>query len=257
MSLFALNRRTALVTGGTRGIGLAIATELGEAGAAIVVSSESAADCASAAEQLRERGIEAHGVVCDVSDRAQVESLAARASQLLNGCIDILICNAGIAGPAGPMGEATETDWDRVMTINLRSVWWLTSLIIPGMAERGEGSVIVTASLSALRGNKAIGVYGVSKAGLLQLVRNLAVEWSPRNVRINAISPGVIRTEFSRPIVDDDARSERRLQLTPLRRFGSPEEVAGVALMLASPAGGFITGQNIVVDGGTLISDGN
>lgn len=249
--------KTALITGGTRGIGFAIASELGKAGAQVVVSSESDVDCAAASEALRALGIAAHGGACDVAERTQVESLAARATQLLGGRIDILVCNAGIAGPAGPLGEASDADWDRVMTINLRSCWWLTSIVIPAMADRGDGSVIVTASLSALRGNKAIGLYGISKAGLLQLVRNLAVEWSPRNVRINAISPGVIRTEFSKPIVEDPARSEQRLQQTPLRRFGKPEEIAGVALLLASPAGAFVTGQNFIVDGGTTISDGN
>ncbi len=134
---------------------------------------------------------------------------------------------------------------------------WLTSLVVPGMAERGEGSVILMSSLAGLRGNKGIGLYGISKAGCAQLARNLAVEWGPRNVRVNAISPGLIDTDFARPFKGDDQLLRRRLAATPLRRMGRAEEVAGVALLLAAPAGGFIAGQNIVVDGGTLISDGN
>jgi NAD(P)-dependent dehydrogenase (short-subunit alcohol dehydrogenase family) len=143
------------------------------------------------------------------------------------------------------------------MTVNLRSALWLTSLVIPGMAQRRDGAVILTASLSSLRGNKGIGLYGLSKAGVAQLARNLAVEWGPANVRVNAISPGVIATEFARPLTDNEALLARRLALTPLRRVGEPAEIAGVAVMLAARAGAFITGQNLIVDGGTLISDGN
>jgi NAD(P)-dependent dehydrogenase (short-subunit alcohol dehydrogenase family) len=125
------------------------------------------------------------------------------------------------------------------------------------MAQRRDGAVILTASLSSLRGNKSIGLYGLSKAGIAQLARNLAVEWGPSNVRVNAISPGVIATEFARPLTDNAQALARRLAQTPLRRVGEPREIAGVALMLAARAGAFITGQNLVVDGGTLISDGN
>jgi NAD(P)-dependent dehydrogenase (short-subunit alcohol dehydrogenase family) len=125
------------------------------------------------------------------------------------------------------------------------------------MAERRDGSVIFVSSIAGLRGNKALGLYGVSKAAGAQLARNLAVEWGPSNVRVNAISPGVIETRFAAPMLDDADVMSRRLALTPLRRIGKPEEVAGLALLLASRAGAFITGQNIVVDGGTLIGDGN
>ena len=143
------------------------------------------------------------------------------------------------------------------MTVNLRSVLWLTSLVVPGMAERGGGSVIIISSISGVRGNKAIGLYGLSKAAGAQLARNLAVEWGPKNVRANAISPGLIRTQFASPLLGNEAVLERRLSLTPLRRVGEPHEIAGVAVMLASPAGAFISGQNLIVDGGTTIGDGN
>jgi NAD(P)-dependent dehydrogenase (short-subunit alcohol dehydrogenase family) len=117
--------------------------------------------------------------------------------------------------------------------------------------------VILTSSIAGLRGNKSIGLYGLSKAGGAELARNLAVEWGPRNVRVNAISPGMIRTEFARPLLDNPEIMTRRLAMTPLRRVGEPDEIAGVAVMLAAPAGAFITGQNLVVDGGTIIGDGN
>ena len=117
--------------------------------------------------------------------------------------------------------------------------------------------MLITSSIAGIRGNKAIGLYGLSKAASAELARNLAVEWGPHNVRVNAISPGVIRTEFARPMLDNPDVMTRRLALTPLRRVGELDEIAGVAVMLAAPAGAFITGQNIVVDGGTTIGDGN
>jgi NAD(P)-dependent dehydrogenase (short-subunit alcohol dehydrogenase family) len=143
------------------------------------------------------------------------------------------------------------------MSINLKSALRLCSALIPDMAERGQGSVILMSSIAGLRGNKAIGLYSLSKAGLAQLARNLAVEWGPKGVRVNAISPGLIRTPLASELLKNEQFMQRRLLSTPLRRVGEPEEIAGVAVMLASRAGGFISGQNIVVDGGTIISDGN
>jgi NAD(P)-dependent dehydrogenase (short-subunit alcohol dehydrogenase family) len=125
------------------------------------------------------------------------------------------------------------------------------------MAEGGGGSVVLMASIAGVRGNKGLGLYGLSKAGLAQLARNLAVEWGPANIRVNAISPGVIQTEFARPLTDNPDVLQRRLALTPLRRVGRPEEVAALALLLAAPGGAFISGQNLIVDGGTTIGDGN
>jgi NAD(P)-dependent dehydrogenase (short-subunit alcohol dehydrogenase family) len=254
--LFDLTGKVALLTGATRGIGYAIAEAFGRAGARVVISSENGEDCARSAATLQAAGVEARGIACDVRHRDRLAALV-DATHAAFGRIDVLVCNAGVAPHMGPIATATDADWDLTMTVNLRSMLWLTSLVIPGMAERHDGSVILTASLSSLRGNRGIGLYGLSKAGVAQLARNLAVEWGPSNVRVNAISPGVIRTEFARPMTDDPAVMEKRVVLTPLRRIGEPHEVAGVALMLASRAGAFVTGQNIVVDGGTLIGDGN
>lgn len=133
----------------------------------------------------------------------------------------------------------------------------LNNLALPRIADSGGGAAILVASLSGLRGNGRINAYALAKAGVAQLARNLAVEWGPKNVRVNAISPGFIATELSRPLLDDAKFMARRLAMTPLRRPGSPDEVAGVVAFLASSAGGFITGQNLVIDGGTLITDGS
>ena len=143
-----------------------------------------------------------------------------------------------------------------MLDINLRAAARLCAGLVPGMAARGGGSVVLMSSIAGLRGNRAIGLYGLSKAALAQLARNLAVEWGPQGVRVNAVAPGLIRTPLSASLMADEAFMARRLQATPLRRVGEPEEVAGAVVLLASRAGGFITGHTLVVDGGTTLSDG-
>lgn len=254
-TLFDLEGRAALVTGASRGMGLAIARELGLAGARVVLASNEREPGELAAQRLRELEIDAAAEFCDIASRDDVSRLAEATLNRLGG-LDVLVCHAGAAPHSGPLSSATDEDWDLTMTLNLRSPLWLTSLMIPSMVARGGGSVIITSSLSSVRGNRAIGLYGMSKAANAQLARNLAVEWGPSNVRANAISPGVIGTDFARPLTENPELMDRRLALTPLRRVGTPDEVAGVVVMLASSAGAFITGQNLIIDGGTIIGDG-
>ncbi|SAK17937.1 3-oxoacyl-[acyl-carrier-protein] reductase [Burkholderia multivorans] len=200
--------------------------------------------------------IDAHYLFHDARSRESVDALWTQANAL-RASIDVLVCNTGVAPHMGPMRSADDAAWDLTLTINLRSAVWLCNRATAEMAERGGGSIILTSSIAGVRGNQSLGVYGVSKAAVAALARNLAVEWGPRNVRVNAISPGMIATEFARPILDNEAVLARRLQATPLRRTGTSDEIAAVALLLAAPAGAFITGQNLIVDGGTTISDGN
>jgi NAD(P)-dependent dehydrogenase (short-subunit alcohol dehydrogenase family) len=254
--LFDLHGKVALLTGATRGIGRAMAESMARVGARVVISSEAADTCESVARDLCTLGLDVIGIPCDVTSRPALEALVATTYQKRER-IDVLVCNAGVASHSGPLATATDQDWDLTMTVNLRSVLWLTNLVIPAMAARHGGCVIITSSIAGVRGNKLIGLYGLSKAGNAELVRNLAVEWGPHNVRVNAISPGVIRTEFARPMLENEAVMRRRIALTPLRRVGEPHEVAGLAVLLASSAGAFITGQNLIVDGGTTIGDGN
>jgi NAD(P)-dependent dehydrogenase (short-subunit alcohol dehydrogenase family) len=249
--MFDLTGKRALVTGSTRGIGRAIAEGLIAQGVRVVISSEDATDTARVAAELGQPGC-----ACDVSDDAALAKLVDFAVADLGG-LDIVVCNAGITGKAGPFAEIDMDDYARVMAINLRSLVVLTGLALPHIAAAGGGSAVLISSLSGLRGNGRINAYALAKAGVAQLARNLAVEWGPKNVRVNAISPGFIATELSGPLLADEAFMARRMAMTPLRRPGTPQEVAGAAVFLASPAGAFVTGHNLVVDGGTLVTDGS
>ena len=250
---FDLAGRTAIITGATRGIGLGIAQALAAAGANVVVSSEDADDVAATTATLTGEGHNVHGIACDVTDQAALEALVQGTLAAFGG-IDILVCNAGITGDAGSWAL---DDFDRVMAINLRSMVALTSLSLPHIAAHGGGSVILMSSLSALRGNGAINAYALAKAGVGQLARNLAVQWGPKAVRVNAVAPGLIRTPLSEPLMADPGFMERRLGMTPLRRVGEVADIAELCLFLASPRSSFITGQQIAIDGGTSITDGS
>lgn len=249
--MFDLAGKRAIITGSTRGIGRAIAEAFVAAGAQVVVSSEDPADTARASADLGQPGI-----ACDVADDAALARLVDGTIAALGG-IDILVCNAGITGAPGPFATIDMGDYARVMAINLRSQVVLANLALPHIAQGNGGSVVLISSLSALRGNGAISAYALAKAGVSQLARNLAVEWGPRGVRANAIAPGFIATDLSKPLLENEAFMARRMAMTPLRRPGTVQEVAGAALFLASAAGGFVTGQTLVVDGGTLITDGS
>lgn len=254
--LFDLAGRVALVTGATGGLGAATVEALAAHGATVILSDRDAQACEALASTLHQRGRPVHAIAADLADPASVASLADRALDRC-GRVDILVCNAGLQGPAGPTGSATDAQWSLVMDVNLRSAERLAARIVPGMAQREGGSVILMSSIAGLRGNGAIGLYGLSKAALAQLARDLAVQWGPQGVRANAISPGLIRTPLAESLLGDDTFMRRRLAATPLRRVGEPHEIAGTVVFLASRAAGFVNGHNLVVDGGTTISDGS
>jgi NAD(P)-dependent dehydrogenase (short-subunit alcohol dehydrogenase family) len=253
---FNLDGRVALVTGATGGIGTATVALFARAGATLVLTSNEADKCESMAADLRAAGTTAHAIPADLSDQPAVRAMAERAIAL-TGRVDVLICNGGMEGHVGPIGEASPGAIEKVLGVNLLSAMTLTGVLAPQMAANGAGSIVVVASIAGLRGNRAIGLYGVSKAALAQLARNLAVEWGPHGVRANTIAPGLTRTPFAKPILENPDYLPRRLSLTPLRRAGEPEEIAAAILFLASDAGGFVTGHTLVADGGTIISDGN
>ena len=244
---FGLEGKVALIVGATGGIGTEISRAFASASAELVLSSNDEAACDALADELGAKSYPA-----DVRNTVDLERLLDAA-----GAVDILVCNAGISGHFGPLDEATDEDRSEIFDINLNAALHLSGKVAPIMAARGGGSIILMSSIAGLRGNARLGLYGLTKAALAQLARNLAVEWGPEGVRANAIAPGLIRTSWADAILSSPDKSAARLGETPLRRIGEPWEVAATALFLASPAAAFITGQTIVVDGGTLISDGN
>jgi dehydrogenase/reductase SDR family protein 4 len=251
--MFNLDGKVALVTGSTKGIGKSIAEQLARAGAKVVISSRKADACEEVTREFTRAGLAAIAIPCNIAHKDELEKLVA-ATLAKWGRIDILVCNAATNPVYGPMAKASDDAFDKIMGTNVRSNFWLCNLVVPQMAERRDGVVIVVSSIAALKGNAVIGLYGVSKAADAGLVRNLAVEWGPSNIRINAIAPGLVKTDFARALWEDDKIRSLRESQTPLRRLGEPDDIGGIAVMLASRAGNFITGQMIVADGGVTIA---
>ena len=165
-----------------------------------------------------------------------------------------MVCNAAINPYFGPSQDIPDPAFDKVMHANIGSGHRLCQLVIPSMAENGGGAVIIISSIGGLKGSDALGAYAISKAADMQIARNLAVEWGPKNIRVNCIAPGLVRTDFARALWENPDIYEATISKYPLRRIGEPDEIAGAAILLASDAGSFITGQTIVIDGGCTIA---
>ena len=251
--MFSLKGQVALITGSTKGIGKSIAEEMANVGAKVVISSRKADACEAVRAEFEARGQEAISVPCNVGRKEEVENLVG-ATLKKWGKIDILVCNAASNPAFGPMLKASDDVFDKIMLTNVKSVFWLANMTIPLMAEHAGGSVIVISSIGALRGSTVNGLYGTSKAAEAGLCRALAVEWGPKNVRVNCIAPGLVKTDFARALWEDEVRRKQREAMTPLRRLGEPKDIGGVAVFLASDAAAYITGQMIVADGGTTIA---
>jgi dehydrogenase/reductase SDR family member 4 len=252
MKLFDLSGKTAIVTGSSRGIGRAIAEAFAEAGGKVVISARNAAPCEEAAAAIRANGGEAIAVPARISDKAQLEKLVARTRDEW-GRVDILVCNAAVNPHYGSLEKLTDEVFERMMVNNVQSNFWFAKAVKPGMVERKEGSIIFIISVAALHASLELPMYGITKLADFALARNLAAAWGPDGIRVNCIAPGLVETQFARVLYEDPERRARREAATPLRRLGQPVDIAGPALLLASPAGAFITGQIITVDGGTTI----
>ena len=249
MSLFDLTGKVAIVTGSSRGIGRAIAERLAEHGARVVVSSRKAEACEPVAAAIRAKGGQAIVVPCHIGHKDQLQALVERTTSEWGG-IDVLVCNAALNPYFGPSAGIPDEAYDRIMGANVRSNFWLCNMALPGMAARGGGSVIIVSSIAGLRGTPLLAVYGLSKAADMQMARNIAVEWGPKNIRANCIAPGLVRTDFARALWENPELEKKRSRETPLLRIGEPDEIAGAAVFLASPAASFMTGQTLVIDGG-------
>lgn len=238
-----------MITGASRGIGKAIALGMAEHGARVVVSSRKHEACEQVVGDIAARGGEAIAVACNIAHKPQLQELVERAMQRW-GRIDTLVCNAAVNPWFGPSRDMPDEAYDRIMNSNVRSNFWLCNMVAPIMQRQGGGSIIIVSSIGGFQGSDMIGVYCISKAADMQLVRNLAVEWGAANIRANCIAPGLVRTDFARALWENPAILGQSLALTPLGRIGEPEDIAGAAVFLASRAGAYTTGQTITVDGG-------
>ena len=250
--LFDLTGKVALLTGASKGMGLAMAEGLAEHGAKVVVSSRKLDQCEAACAQIEAKcgSGSATPIACNIGYKEQLEALVAETRSRL-GPIDILVANAGINPFYGPMSEIPDSAFDKIMNSNVRSNHWLCQMAAPDMVARGGGSMMITASTGAFSASATLGTYSISKLADIALVRNLALEYGPKGVRANAICPGLIKTDFARALWDNEDAKRNAETNTPLRRLGESEDLKGIAVFLASDASTYVTGQAIAVCGGT------
>lgn len=252
-SLFDLHGKVAIVTGSSRGIGFASACGLAEHGAKVVICSRKVDACEAAAQEIRKAGGEAIAVTCNIGRKDELQRVVDAAYDAW-GRVDVVMANAAIHPWVGSVLDLKEETFAKFMQVNVQSSIWLAQMTLPGMLERGYGRFIVVASIVGLLGDPMTGTYGLTKAADMQFVRNLACEFASRGVTANCIAPGTFKTEMARSQWEDEATVRWYQGRNPSRRFGEVEEIAGLAVLLASPSGGYINGQTIAVDGGHTIS---
>ena len=255
--LFDLTGKVAIVTGSSRGIGLAIAAAMAEHGCKVVISSRKQDACDEVAQAINAQ----HGdqraiaVAANISSKDDLQNLVDETRKAF-GRIDVLVCNAASNPYYGPMAGISDDQFRKILDNNVIANHWLISMAAPEMLERGEGSIIIVSSIGGLTSSTMIGAYNISKAADFQLARNLAAEFGPKGVRVNCIAPGLVKTDFARALWENPDTLKAVTKTTPLRRIGEPHEIAGAAVYLASPASTFMTGQAMIVDGGSTIGVG-
>jgi len=255
--LFDLTDKVAIVTGSSRGIGLAIAAALAEHGAKVVISSRKRDACDEVAQAINAQHGEgrAIAVAANISSKDDLQELVDETRKAF-GRIDVLVCNAASNPYYGPMAGISDDQFRKILENNVIANHWLIAMVAPEMLERGEGSIIIVSSIGGLTSSTMIGAYNISKAADFQLARNLAAEFGPKGVRVNCIAPGLVKTDFARALWENPDTLKLVTKGTPLRRIGEPHEIAGAAVYLASPASTFMTGQAMIVDGGATIGVG-
>lgn len=250
---FDLTGKTAIITGSSRGIGKAIAEAMAARGANVVISSRKAPACEEVAEAINAAGGKAIAVPANISSKEDLFALAAKTREAF-GRIDVLVCNAASNPYYGPMAGIADEQFEKILRNNILSNHWLVQEVAPEMRARRDGAIIIISSVGGLRATEVIGAYNISKAADFQLARNLALEFGPDNVRVNCIAPGLVKTDFARALWDDPENAKRATEVIPLGRIGDPEDIAGVAVFLASQAGRYMTGQTLIADGGATIT---
>jgi NAD(P)-dependent dehydrogenase (short-subunit alcohol dehydrogenase family) len=254
-ALFDLSGQTALITGSSRGIGKAIAHRMAEHGANVIVSSRKADACDAAVAEInaavgRDAAV---AIPANIADKASLQALVDDTLARF-GRIDALVCNAASNPYFGPQAGISDDQFSKILQNNIVSNHWLIAMVAPAMQARRDGSITIISSVGGLKASTMIGAYCISKAADMQLARNLAAEFGPDNVRVNCIAPGLIKTDFAKALWDNPEILAASTSAAPLRRIGTPDEIAGMAVLLASKAGGFATGQCYVIDGGATIA---
>ena len=249
MNLFDLTGKVAIVTGSTKGIGKAMAQGLAEHGAKVVITSRKANLCEEVANDIKAEGGEAIAIPCNVSRKEDMDNLLAKTRETW-GQIDILILNAAVNPFYGSALDIPDDAFDKTMDVNIKCNLAFCREVIPEMQARKDGAIMMVSSIGGLRGSTVLGAYCISKAADMQIVRNLAAEFGKDNIRVNCIAPGLVKTNFARALYEDPEVAAKREEATPMGRLGEGDDLAGIAVYLASKAGSWTTGQTFCIDGG-------
>lgn len=253
INLFDLHGKVAIVTGASKGIGERMARALAEFGAKVVISSRKQESLDKVAEGLKSEGLDITGIACHVGDDEQVQTLVNKTVEIYGG-VDILINNAATNPVFGPIAESDAGVFDKIMDINVKAPFKLCNLLYPIMKKRGGGSIINIASVEGLKPSFGLGLYSVSKAALIMLTKNQAKEWGVDKIRVNAICPGLVKTKFSAAIWQNEQILDQVVKSLPAGRMAMPDEMAGLAVFLASSASSYCTGSVFNADGGHMIA---
>ena len=249
---FRLDGKVAIVTGSSKGIGLEIAKGLASFGAKVVISSRKQDAVNAVAENLRDEGLDVTGIACHVGEEEQINNLIDKTLQVY-GTIDILINNAATNPVFGPISDADGSVFDKIMNVNVKAPFLLSNRVYPTMSKKGGGSIINISSVEGLKPSFGLGMYSVSKSALIMLTQNMAKEWGPDGIRVNALCPGLIKTKFSAALWQNEAILNQVTGQLPSGRMAMPEEMAGLALFLASDASSYCTGGVYTADGGHML----